>query len=290
MATCSTASLSPLIPTLPVAVLHERTYPDSHSYRVTAQDGGQYIMKVFPPAMAQMLCHREVFANQMGIRLGFSMARWSMLHLDDQTSKEYSDGGQTLGLQENVPAGVYFGTRVLEGPGQLRLYLGGPLTQMNPEIARQLGCIRVLDFWLAHGGVSRYAAMVEGGRPAHVYFFGNSQILSPENPECMEKRATLAYEAACRLTGNPEVVDDLVSAICNLQENDLRQAIRAVPAIWRNSYVEAKTVQMLEARRNWMRAKWRPGFLPEVHGQFLPVPGLCETPLMNHAGYQVKTT
>lgn len=279
-----------MTPTLPVAILHERTYPNSHSYRVTAQDGGQYIMKVFPPAMAQMLCYREVFASQMGIRLGFSMARWSVLHLDDQTSKEYSNRSQILGLQENVSAGIYFGTRVLEGPGQFRHYLSGPLTRMNSEIARQLGCIRVLDFWLAHGGVRRYAAMVDNGRPAHVYFFGNSQILSPENRECMEKRAALAYEAACRLTGNPKVVGDLISVIRNLTENDLRQAIRAVPAIWRNSYIEAKTVQMLESRRNWIRAKWRPGFLSEVHGQFLSVPDMCETPFMNYAGYQVKTT
>lgn len=290
MATCCTVSSLPMTPTLPVAVLHERTYPNSHSYRVTAQDGGQYIMKVFPPAMAQMLYYREVFANQMGIRLGFSMAHWNVLHLDDQTSKEYLNRSQNVGSQENVSAGIYFGTRVLEGPGQFRHYLSGPLTRMNPETARQLGCIRILDFWLAHGGARRYGAIVDGRRPVHVYFFGNSQILSPENSECMEKRAALAYEAACRTAGSPKVIDDIISVICNLRENDLRQAIRAVPAIWRNSHIEAKTVRMLEFRRDWMRAKWRPGFLSKVHGQFLVVQDLCETPLRNHAGYQVKTT
>lgn len=250
-----------MTPTLPVAVLHERTYPNSHSYRVTAQDGGQYIMKVFPSAMAQVLSYREVFANQIGIRLGFSMARWNVLHLDNQTSQEYSDRDQILGLQENVSAGIYFGTRVLEGPGQFRHYLSGPLTRINPEIARQLGCIRVFDFWLAHGGVRRYAAMVDEGHPAHVYFFGNSHILNPEDSECIEMRAALAYKAACRFAGNPEVVDDIINLIRNLTENDLHKAIQTVPAIWRNSYIEAKTVQMLEARRKWIQAKWQPGSL-----------------------------
>ncbi len=288
MATSSFLPCS-VTPELQAAVLHEQTYPTSRSYKVTAQDGDHYVMKVFPPAVAQELSYKEVFANQIGIRVGFSMARWRVMQLDDQTLKEYLSRNQLQASQMNLSTGSYFSTRVMDKTGQLRLYLGSSLVQANSEVAQQLGCMRMLDFWLAHASTCHYAAVIEKERPVHVYFFGNSQIISPESSVCIEKRAADAYKAACRITGNVNAVNDLLEVICNLTTSDLREAIRAVPAIWRNSRLEAQTVQTLESRRDWIRARWRAGARVWTPSLFLPVTHLCETSRMKHAQHQAKT-
>ena len=278
------ALCTPMHQPLKIATLHERTYPNSNSYRVTGEDGGEYIVKSFPPIMARMLSYREALGNEIGTRLGFSMAHHRILQLGSRSRREYTDRAAVDGVGLEAPQeGLYFGTRVLDGPGQLRNYLSEKLIQMNPEVARQLGCIKILDTWLANSGTRHYAAMVEDNYPAHVYFFSNSSILVPENPNLVEERVYKAHQAACRITADPRVVEDCFQAIRNFTDVEIRAAIRAVPPLWRDPCLEAKTLLILGFRRDWLTAMWHSNFSLRSRGLVLPVPLLRDTTQMTKA-------
>ena len=262
MAALAHAASFPMHDFLRVSIIHEQTYPGSNSYRVTTADGSTYIMKVFPVEAARMLSFREVFANELGTRLGFSMAYWKVLQLDDQTRHDHLDvkTSSESDHRGQLCKGFYFGTRIAEDLGSLRLYLSDALIRANSDVARQLGCIRIFDAWLAHAGLRRFAAVVQNKRPAFIYFFGNAQILNPENPEFFEHRASVAYDEACKLAGSSQLVIELLHGIRKQTEGDLRNAVNAVPGIWRDPSWEIKTVLMLRSRQNRLIAQWRAGF------------------------------
>ena len=261
----------PMCELLRVSVIHEQTYPGSKSYRVTTADGSTYIMKVFPVEVARMLSFREVFANELGIRLGFSMAHWRVLQLDDQTQHDHVDKNTSPELDRALPRkGYYFGTRIAEGLGSLRMYLSDALLRANSEVARQLGCIRIFDVWLAHAGFRQFAAVMQDRRPAFVYFFSNAQALNPENPKFFEYRASVAYNEACKLAGSSRLVNEFLDGIRKQTEGDLRNVVYAVPGIWRDPAWEIKAVLMLRSRQNRLLALWRAGFSSKTPECSLP--------------------
>ncbi len=269
---------------LRVSVIHEQTYPGSNSYRVTTADNSTYIMKVFPVEVARLLSFREVLANELGTRLGFSMAHWKVLQLDDQTQHDHLDVKTPSESDRGLLCkGLYFGTRIVEDLGSLRLYLNDALIRANPDVARQLGCIRIFDAWIAHAGFRRYAAAMQNKRPAFIYFFANSQILKPENPKFFEHRTSVAYDGACKLAGSSQLVNEFLYGIRKQSEGDLLKAVNAVPGIWRDPSWETKTVLMLRSRQNRLIAQWQAGFSLKTPDFFPPTPTLGNTDHVNTA-------
>ena len=273
------APLNPMHNLLRVSAIHDQTYPNSHSYRVTAEDGAPYMMKVFPVGLAPMLCHREVLANELGNLLGFSMARWNILQLDGQTRQEHLDGNRDTGLnREKLSPGLYFGTRVAEGPGSLRLFLSEALIRVNPEVARQLGCVRLFDVWLAHAGFRRFASLGEKNVPAHVYFFGHSRVLCPEQPDAFEGRVSSAYKTACSIAGNAQVVEDFLERLRRIAGAQVRKAIDTVPWVWQQPCWDEKAARMLASRRDRMVAvRRKQSVLPQAPTLFSTPALLCDT-------------
>ena len=250
----------PLFRLLQVSSIIERTYPGSHSYRVIAEDGAVYIMKVFPSNQARTLTCNEVFANTVGVSLGFSMAHWSALQLDDQTRDEYLGAHESNEIERgNLSEQIYFGTRIMNSPGCPRPWLSNALMRKNAEVARQIGCIRIFDAWLAYDDIRQYAAMVEAKHPLCVYFFGNSRILNPENPALFQHRMHSISDAASSDPGGLRSLDEFLYRLSKYRDQDLREAARAVPDFWRDRVWEARALRFLQLRRDSITSMWRSG-------------------------------
>ena len=243
--------------------VHRRTSSTSFAYHVTAADGGDYMLKAFPPEHALERSFREACASEIGMQLGLSMAHWTVLQVDEQTCRQgLEEGNSSLGVNQ-LTAGLYYGSRILEGPGCPRLYLTQRMIQTNLRIGRQLACVRIFDAWLANDAVRGYCAMVDAGLPEHIYFFGHSAIFLPENPESFRERIVNAYRGACTLAGDSTHVHQFLQSIHSYTEADMSEALCSVPAIWKTPARNLQAIAMLCFRRDAMIAVLR----EEIMGQ-----------------------
>ena len=258
----------------PVKSILRRLNSDSESYLVTAEDGSLFVLKVFPPDMAALYARREIFAHAIGVRLGFSMAHWTTLQLDGQTLARYRNVLEAAACG-SLAEGIYYGSRVVTGPGAFVDTLSLAQASKNIEIARQLGCIRMFHVWAAHTGRTEYAALFERGRPTHIYFFSHRQLLNPETSADAQRRACLAYAEACREAGHAGYVDAFLRGLGSLTAAELYNAFRTVPAFWRNPSDESSSIRLLELRRDWLRALARSGF--RTFDLSLSTQAVCDT-------------
>ena len=277
---------------LTVKTIHRRIKPGSDAFYVTAEDGKLYRLAAFPPDTASLFARREVFAHAIGTWLGFSIAHWKALQVDDQTLADYHASAEAAedASHNHLTEGVYYGSVVYEGPGSVFAILPRALAHSNLEVARQLGCIRLFDTWIANAGRREWAVVVDEGLPAHVQFFSHSRILCPENPKSASMRAANAYAEACRAAGSKQDVDSFMRAVGALKSADLHAAFRRVPAFWRSptGCEEQGAVRLLELRSAWFRAIVRHGFNAPLMSPLLPKSLMCDTVLTKGGGSRLQ--
>ncbi len=271
MNAASTAPLNAAVELVAVVAIHRRMHAHSNSYLVTASDGAMYVLKVFPAAMARTLSFREVLSTNLGNKLGLSMARWAMLQLDDTVCQQYrqSSSGDD-GIHVPLSGGIYFGSRMATDTGHFVEYLPAAIVQTNPKIARQIGCMRILDLWLAHRGPRQYIARLDELRPVHIYFFGHSGVLEVRKLPALAAEAPYAYRAACKVAGGAQPIDDWIVLLSRATDNVFQDAVRSVPGLWRDLLHERRTLEFLLARRNELCAIWRIGFNANLESQAFP--------------------
>ncbi len=286
----SACSISPDL--LTVSTIHRRIKPGSNAFYVTAEDGKLYLLKASPSDKASLFARREVFAHAIGIRLGFSMAHWKALHVDVQTLASYHAGADAAESAESnhLTEGVYYGSLIHEGPGSLFEILPRSLAHSNMEVARQLGCIRMFDVWIANAGRREWAVVVDEGYPAHVQFFSHRHILSPENIASASMRAAKAYAEACSAAGSEQIVNSFMRTIASLRSADLHGAFRRVPVFWQDptGCEEQAAVRLLELRSAWFKSILRHGFNALPACPLPPSRLMCDTVLTKSGGPKLE--
>jgi len=241
---------TPVRDCIQVVSIHRRTHLFSHSYLVTASDGGNYVLKVFPQLLADALIFREILAIELGTRLGLSMARWETLWLDQSVCDAYRDVSEMSSLQQHLlREGIYFASRVSTELGPLVEYLPQPLTKGSGRVAHQLGCVRIFDLWRAQSASRQYAVVMEESHPAHIYFFGHSRSLLAGTPVKLGAGTDAIYQAACKTAGSASVIEGFLRSIFTFTDRDLYDIVRKVENLWPAQTIDGTIYPLLRERR-----------------------------------------
>lgn len=253
---------TPMHDCIEVVSIHRRTHLFSHSYLVTASDGGNYVLKVFPRLLADALIFREILAIELGARLGLSMARWEALWLNQSVCDAYRDVSEVSSLQQHLlREGVYFASRVSTESGPLIEYIPQSMMKGSGQVAHQLGCVRIFDLWRAQSASRQYAATMEKSRPTHVYFFGHSQSLLAGTSVELGPDADAIYQAACKTAGSPSIIEAFLRSILVLTDQDLCDIVTKVERLWPTRTIDGTIYPLLRERRKALS-----NFAGQIHG------------------------
>ena len=160
-------------------------------------------------------------------------------------------------------------------------YVPKQLLWRNPDVARQLGCIRLFDVWIGNASIRRSATYFKDGYPHYVYFFGHAHVFQSETNKPDNERACLAYENACRIAGSADPINSFLAGLGALTRDDLCRAFSEVPVFWRRQISEMNAIMFLEGRRDWLRKLARIGFNHESAKMLFSPTLMCNTEQKN---------
>ncbi len=233
-----------------VSTIYRRLKANSRAYLVSTADDNLFYMKAPPRDLDAWYGRRELFAHAIGTRLGFSMAPRTILQVEQAALAEYRvcNAGEDT---DDLFAGAYFGSK-LPHPSRIYEYLPMKWARKEPEIARQLGCIRILNLWTANTVSHRYACTSKDGIPKRLVFSSHAHPPDQEIPERSLLLASETYRFACLTAGSATPIDCFIADLGTLARADLEAAFIDVPLAWRDPDDEADDIALLESRRDWI--------------------------------------
>lgn len=219
-----------------------------------AADGAFYVVKFHGFPGSQGLAN-EVVGAELIRSLGLPGPDWAPIEVTD----DFLDANPGLWFQRDdvsirPPAGIHFGSRLIEAEGERRTY------QMIPHAwigrienrADFLGILAV-DLW-ANNCDRRQAVYLSDNRSLRAYFIDNDFMFGGKfgNDITCPRRAMVHDLSVYRDLWNEDAMQQWLRKFDEFDENTIRRILASVPEEWADSNTRLNIFHQLRARRPMM--------------------------------------